>query len=162
MDGCWTLNSPTIHDLVITIIAGSLSLGGALSGTDNGTIRGPLPTNGGPIGPLLDNVLQHGVSSSVPNSLPSLLRVESGNQSSIAESGLQRTHPKFDLQTSSNLHPHSLPDYQDSLANGHPFGSPSNMAANMNSRPQDILDGQQFRRVSSNGQSMELNEGTNN
>lgn len=132
-----------------------------MSGSDNGTIHGPLPTNGGPIGPLLDNVLQHGVSSSVPNSLPSLLRVESGNQSSIAESGLQRNHLKFDLQAHSNLHPHSLPDYQDSLANGHPFGSPSNIAANMNSRPQEILDGQQFRRVGSNGQSMELNEGIN-
>ncbi|KAH6771116.1 hypothetical protein C2S52_015919 [Perilla frutescens var. hirtella] len=141
-----------------TGFSGSLSLGGTLSGTDNGTILGSLSTNGGSINPLLDNVLQHSVSSSVPNSLPSLVRVESGNQSNIAESGHPRNHPKFELQGPPNLHPHSLPEYHDGLTNGHPYGSPSNIAANIISRPPEIIDGQQFRRVSSNGQSVELND----
>lgn len=132
-----------------------------MPGADSGTISGPLSTNGGPISSLLDNVLQHSVSTSVPNTLPSLVRVESGNQSSIAESGHPRNHPKFELQSSPNLHPHSLPEYNDGLANGHPFGSPSNIAANISSRQPEIIDGQQFRRVSSNGQSIELNEGNN-
>ncbi|XP_057773883.1 protein MEI2-like 4 isoform X1 [Salvia miltiorrhiza] len=148
-------HSPS-NNLSTGFSAGSLSLGGTLSGTDNG-IHGPLSTNGGHIGPLLDNVLQHGVSSSVPNSLPSLVRVESGNQSSIAESGHLRNHPKFELQSQPNLHPHSLPEYHDGLANGPLFGSPSNIAANVNSRPPELIDGQ-FRRISPNGQSIELNE----
>ncbi|KAG6426688.1 hypothetical protein SASPL_110915 [Salvia splendens] len=137
--------------------SGSLSLGGTFSGTENG-IHGPLSTNGGHIGPLLDDVLQHGVSSSVPNSLPSLIRVESGNQSNIVESGHLRNHPKFELQSQSNLHPHSLPEYHDGVANGPLFGSPSNIAANVNIRPPEISDGQQFRRITPNGQSIELNE----
>lgn len=141
-----------------TGFSGSLSLGGTLPGTDNGTISVPLSTNGGPICSLLDNVLQHSVSTSVPNTLPSLIRVESGNQSSIAEPGHPRNHPKFELQSSPNLHPHSLPEYHDGLANGHPFGSPSNITANISSRQPEIIDGQQFRRVSSNGQSIELND----
>ena len=144
--------------------SGSVSLGGTLPSTDNGTILGPLSTNGGPISPLLDSVLNHhGVSSSVPNGLSSLARVESGNQQlNVAESGHPRNHLKFELQGMSNLHPHSLPEYHDGLSNGHPFGSPSTMAANINSRPPEIIDGQQFRRVSPNGQSIngsiELNE----
>lgn len=131
-----------------------------MPGADNGTISVPLSTNGGPINSLVDSVLQHTVSSSVPNTLPSLARVESGNQSCIADSSHPRNQLKFELQSSPNLHPHSLPEYHDGLANGHPFGSPSNMAANISSRP--LVDGQQFRRVGSNGQSIELNEGNNN
>lgn len=141
------------------MVPGSLSLGGAAPGTDNGTILGPLSINGGPVSPLLDNMLQQGISSSVPNSLPSLVRVESGNQSNITETVHLRTHPKFELHGMQHHHPHSLPEYHDGLANGFPYGSPSNMAANISSRPQEIIDGQQFRRVSSNGQSIELNEG---
>lgn len=151
--------------VIIIIIPGSVSLGGPLPSTDTGTILGPLSTNGGPISPLLDSVLNHhGVSSSVPNGLSSLARVDSVNQQlSVAESGHPRNHLKFELQGMSNLHPHSLPEYHDGLSNGHPFGSPSTMAANINSRPPEIIDGQQFRRVSPNGQSIngsiELNEG---
>ncbi|KAL0335897.1 UNVERIFIED_CONTAM: protein MEI2-like 4 [Sesamum radiatum] len=112
----------------------------------------------GPISPLLDNVLHPGVSSSVPNGLPALVRVEPGNQSSIPESGHLRSHLKFEVQGTPNLHPHSLPEYHDGLANGPSFGSPSNIAASMTSRPPDMIDSQQFRRVGSNGQSIELNE----
>lgn len=145
-----------IHNLHLYFItAGSLSLGGTFSGTET------LSTNGGHIGPLLDDVLQHGVSSTVPNSLPSLIRVESGNQSNIVESGHPRNHPKFELQSQSNLHPHSLPEYHDGLANGPLFGSPSNIATNGNIHPPEISDGQQFRRITPNGQSIELNEGNN-
>ncbi|KAL7094106.1 hypothetical protein ACP275_11G080600 [Erythranthe tilingii] len=105
---------------------------------------------------MLDDMLH---SSSVPNSLPSLVRAEPVNQSStISETGHLRNHLKFELHGSPNLHPHSLPEYHDGLANGHPFGSPSNMSANIISRQQEMIDGQQFRRVSSNAQSIELNE----
>ncbi|KAL0385272.1 UNVERIFIED_CONTAM: protein MEI2-like 4 [Sesamum radiatum] len=141
-----------------TGFSGPLSLAGAAPCTDNGAMLGPLSTNGGPISPLLDNVLHPGVSSSVPNGLPSLVRVEPGNQSSIPESGHLRSHLKFEVQGTPNLHPHSLPEYHDGLANGPSFGSPSNIAASMSSRPPEMIDSQQFRRVGSNGQSIELNE----
>ncbi|KAL0364399.1 UNVERIFIED_CONTAM: protein MEI2-like 4 [Sesamum angustifolium] len=149
-------NSPSNN--LATGFSGPLSLAGAAPCTDNGAMLGSLSTNGGPISPLLDNVLHPGVSSSVPNGLPSLVRVEPGNQSSIPESGHLRSHLKFEVQGTPNLHPHSLPEYHDGLANGPSFGSPSNIAANMTSRPPDMIDSQQFRRVGSNGQSIELNE----
>ncbi|KAL0357686.1 UNVERIFIED_CONTAM: protein MEI2-like 4 [Sesamum calycinum] len=120
-------NSPSNN--LATGFSGPLSLSGAAPCTDNGAMLGSLSTNGGPISPLLDNVLHPGVSSSVPNGLPSLVRVEPGNQSSIPESGHLRSHLKFEVQGTPNLHPHSLPEYHDGLANGPSFGSPSNIAA---------------------------------
>ncbi|KAL3818741.1 hypothetical protein ACJIZ3_004646 [Penstemon smallii] len=142
-----------------TGFAGALSLGVTAPSMDNGTIPGPHSTNGGLINPLLDNVLHHGVSSSVPNSLSSLVRNESGNQSSIiTERGHLLNHLNFDHQGSPNLHPHSLPEYHDGLANGTSFGSPSIMAASVSARLPEIIDNPQFRRFSSNGQSIEFNE----
>ncbi|KAL3655905.1 hypothetical protein CASFOL_000301 [Castilleja foliolosa] len=129
--------------------------GGTAPSKDNGTILGPLSTNGGQ---FMDNVLHPGVSSSVPNNLPSLVRVESGNQSSFTESSLLRNHLKFELQGTTNLHPHSLPEHHDGLSSGPPFGSPSNMTATIGTRPPERIDSQQFHRVGSNGQSLELNE----
>ncbi|KAK4488723.1 hypothetical protein RD792_004503 [Penstemon davidsonii] len=128
--------------------SGSLLLGGTSFSVGNGTILGPRWTNGGPISSVLDNVLHPGLSSGVANSLSSLGRVDSGNQN----------HLKFDLQGMLNLHPHSLPEYHDGLANGTSHGSPSTIASNISSRPPEINDNQQFRRVSSNGQSVEFNE----
>ncbi|KAL0421637.1 UNVERIFIED_CONTAM: protein MEI2-like 4 [Sesamum latifolium] len=127
-------NSPSNN--LATGFSGPLSLAGAAPCTDNGAMLGPLSTNGGPISPLLDNVLHPG----------------------IPESGHLRSHLKFEVQGTPNLHPHSLPEYHDGLANGPSFGSPSNIAASMSSRPPEMIDSQQFRRVGSNGQSIELNE----
>ncbi|CAA0836958.1 Protein MEI2-like 1 [Striga hermonthica] len=133
--------------------------GGSAPTTDHGTILGPFSTNGGPISrPLLDNVLHPEVSSSVSNSLPSPIRVEPGNQLSITESNHLRSHLNFELQGKANLHPHSLPEYHDGLATGPPFGSPSNIAANIGTRPPEMIDKQQFCRVGSNGQSIDLKE----
>ncbi|GER55319.1 RNA-binding protein [Striga asiatica] len=108
--------------------------------TDNGTILGPLSANGGPVTPHLDNVLHPGVSSSVPNRLPSLIRVEPGNQSSISDPSHLQNHLKFELQGPTNLHPHSLPEYHDGLASGPPFGSPSKIASTIGTRPPEMID----------------------
>lgn len=137
--------------------SGSLSFGDTVPSTENG-ILGPFLTNGGSISPLLDNVLCHGVSSSVPNSLPSLVRVEPGNQSSITKSGHLQSHLKLELPAAPNLHPHSLPEYHDGLVNGHLYGSPNDIAANVSSCPSEIIDPQHFGRGNSNGQSIELTE----
>lgn len=138
---------------------GSLLLGGASDCTSTGTLHCPCSIAGGPHSPVLDNVFQSGESSSVSNSLPSVVGVESRNQSHIGESGHLRTHLKFELHSMPNLRTHSLPEYQDNLANGPSFGSPSNMATSISSRTPEILDNHQFRRIISTGQSSELKEG---
>ncbi|GER55339.1 RNA-binding protein [Striga asiatica] len=141
-------NTPTNY-----LAAGFSVFGGSAPNTDHGTIFGSLSTNGGPISrPLLDNVLHPEVSSSASNSLPSLIRVEPGNQSSITESSHLRSHLNFELQGKANLHP------RDGLATGPPFGSPSNIGATIGTRPPEMIDKQQFCRVGSNGQSIDLKE----
>ncbi|THF98088.1 hypothetical protein TEA_012736 [Camellia sinensis var. sinensis] len=67
----------------------------------------------------------HGISSSIPNSLPSLVRVELlGNQSGLPEPPLSPGQPKIEFQGTPNFHPYSLPEYQDGLINGAPCNSP--------------------------------------
>jgi hypothetical protein len=131
-------------------------------------------------------MLHPGLSSSVPNSLPSPLRGEPGSRSNIAESERLGYQMKFALQgspnlypprspnlppqspnlpplspnfppLSPNLHPHSLPEYYDGPTNATSFGSPSTLAANINEQSQ-VHDNNQFRRIRSNGHLMELNE----
>ncbi|CAI9785036.1 unnamed protein product [Fraxinus pennsylvanica] len=151
-------NSPPNN--LTSVFSGPYSLGGITSSTNNGSILGSHLTNGHPMSPLLDNMFHHEASSSVPNSLPSLVRAGSvGNQSSIGETGHSQGSLKFEIQGMPNSHPHSLPEYHDGLANGPPTGSTSNMVTNISVRSPVILENQQFHRVSSNGQSIELNEG---
>ncbi|CAA2975109.1 MEI2-like 4 isoform X1 [Olea europaea subsp. europaea] len=151
-------NSPPNN--LTSVFSGPYPLGGITSSTNNRTILGSHLMNGHPISPLLDNMFHHGASSSVPNSLPSLVRMGSvGNQSSFGESGHSQGNLKFEIQGLSNSHPHSLPEYHDGLTNGPPTGSTSNMVRNISVRPPVILENQQFHRVSSNGQSIELDEG---
>uniref|UniRef100_A0A5B7BKU7 RRM domain-containing protein n=1 Tax=Davidia involucrata TaxID=16924 RepID=A0A5B7BKU7_DAVIN len=127
------------------------------SSTNNGTIFGTAIRT--PISPFLENVFSHEISSSVPNSLPSLVRVESiGNQSSLTESGHSQGQLKIEFQGTPNFHPHSLPEYHDGLANGASCNSPG-MAANISARPLERIENRPFCRVSSNGHSVELNGG---
>ncbi|KAM7468803.1 hypothetical protein LguiB_016365 [Lonicera macranthoides] len=126
---------------------------------DDGSILGVHSAIGAPIiSPFLENAFHHGVSSSVPSSLPSLVRAEAvGNQSSVAHSPGQL---KFDVRATPHFHPHSLPEYHDGLANGNnPCNSPGTMAANISAKPSEKVENQQFCRVGPNGQSTELNEG---
>ncbi|CAA2955156.1 MEI2-like 4 isoform X1 [Olea europaea subsp. europaea] len=149
-------NSPPNN--LTTVFSGPFSLGGITSNT-NGTILGSHFTNDNPISPLLDNVFHHGASCNVPNSLPTLVRVGSvGNQSNVGESGHSKGSLKSEIRQMPNSHPHSLPEYHDGLVNGPPSGTTSNMATNISVRPPVILQNQQFHRVGSNGQSIELNE----
>ncbi|GMP82180.1 hypothetical protein CsSME_00036611 [Camellia sinensis var. sinensis] len=132
-------------------------LGITSSGMDNGPVQGVHSTIRSPVSPFLENVFNHGISSSVPNSLPSLVRVESlGNQSSLHESGHSQGQLKFEFQGTPNFHPHSLPEYHDGLTNGAPCNS-LGMAANIISRPTERIENQQFCRLSSNGHPLELN-----
>lgn len=96
--------------------------------------------------PFLQCALHHGISSSVPNGLPSLLRVKSiGKQSSLTGYSHLQAQMKFDVQQSAEFHPHSLPDYQDGLI----------MGTNFNPTPPETIDSRQLQRVGSNGHSLE-------
>ncbi|KAE8023783.1 hypothetical protein FH972_009446 [Carpinus fangiana] len=124
--------------------------------TDHGTMLG---VHCAVHSPSTEAAFHHGISSSVPNSLPSLVRVESvGNQPGLADSGCSPGQLKFDIQGTTNFHPHSLPEYHDGLTNGVHLNSPGRMTANINPSPPEIFDNRQLPRVS-NGHSVELNEG---
>lgn len=97
-------------------------------------------------------------TSSVPNGLPSLARVGSiGKQFGHYEPNLSLDEMKFGNQHPS-FHPHSLPEYHDSLANGLPYNSPStiaDIASSVGTKMKDGLDSRHIRGVSSNGHLME-------
>ena len=128
------------------------------TGMDNGPILG---SPSAMQAPFLETALHHGISSSVPNSMSSLLRVESaGNQTGFAELSHSPGHLKFDIQSSLNFHPHSLPEY-DGLNSGVHCNSPGVMAANINPRPLERIDTRQLARISPNGNPIEFSEGGN-
>uniref|UniRef100_A0A6N2M620 RRM domain-containing protein n=1 Tax=Salix viminalis TaxID=40686 RepID=A0A6N2M620_SALVM len=126
------------------------------SGMDNGPILGaPSAIQA----PFLKSALHQGITSSVPNSLSSLLRVESsGNQTGFAELSHSPGQLKFDIQGTPNFHPRSLPEY-DGLNSGVHCNSPGAMAANINPRPLERIDTRQLARMSSNGNPIEFSEG---
>ncbi|KAL7235700.1 hypothetical protein ACSBR1_019066 [Camellia fascicularis] len=106
----------------------------------------------------MERVFHHGISSSIPNSLPSLVRVELlGNQSGLPEPALSLGRPKIEFQGTPNFHPHSLPEYQDGLINGAPCNS-AGMATNISASPSERIENRQFCKVSSNGHPLELND----
>ncbi|XP_042498649.1 protein MEI2-like 4 isoform X1 [Macadamia integrifolia] len=127
---------------------------------ENGAIQGPNSTIRPPMSPFIENAFLHGISSSVPNSMPSPVRVASvGNQSGLGEPSHSFGQMKFGFQGMPSFHPHSLPDYPDALASGMPYSSPGTIAANINPRPSEVIDNRHLHRVGSNGHSVELNEG---
>ncbi|KAK9276193.1 hypothetical protein L1049_005724 [Liquidambar formosana] len=141
---------------------GPVSLGAITSGSmDNGTKLGVHSAIHAPIGPFLDDAFHHGISSSVPSSLPSVMRVVDtvGNQSGLVEPGQSQSKLKFDYQGTPNFHPHSLPEYHDGFVNGFPCNSPGNMASNISPRSSGRIENRQFGGIGSNGHSIELNEG---
>ena len=125
--------------------------------TDNGSI---MAVHAATQAASLENAFHYGVSSSVPNNLPTALRAESvGNQSGFAESVHSPGSLKFDIHGSPAFHPHSLPEYHDGLTNSVNCSSPGNVSASINARPPERIDNRNFPRVSSKGHSIELNEG---
>ncbi|XP_068327228.1 protein MEI2-like 4 isoform X1 [Pyrus communis] len=125
--------------------------------TDNGSI---MAVHAATQAASLENAFHYGVSSSVPNSLPTALRAESvGNQSGFAESVHSPGLLKFDIHGSPAFHPHSLPEYHDGLTKSVNCSSPGNVSASINARPPERIDNRNFPKVGSKGHSIELNEG---
>lgn len=129
------------------------------NGVDNGTITG---VHSAIQTPSMDTAFHHGNSSSVPNSLPSLVKVESGgNQSGVTESSHSLGLLKFDVHGPPVFHPHSLPEYHDGLTMGAHCNSlgTATATATVNPRPPERIDNRQFCRVNSKGHSIDLSEG---
>ena len=102
-------------------------------------------------------------SSSVPINLASPARVAPiGKQLSLREPNHSLDEMKFANQGIPCFHPHSFPEYHDSLANGIPFNSSStitDMASSVGPMMAEGLDNRQIRGASSNGHLMEPNAG---
>ncbi|KAL5717326.1 hypothetical protein ACHQM5_010350 [Ranunculus cassubicifolius] len=115
-----------------------------------------------PINSFHENGFHDGLSSSASHSLASSMRVASaGNQSAYAELSQSFGQMKFGVQRIPSFHPHSLPEYHDSLANGLPFtssGSIGNMSRSISSGPSEGLDMRHMHRVGASGHSRELND----
>lgn len=112
------------------------------------------------IGPFGESTIHHGVSSSVPSGLSSLLRGDSArNHSLLSESACSRSQMKYDFGGMPMLHPHSLPDYHDGLANGAPCNSPGNMlGGSIGSLPLERVESTHLDRISMN-QSVQISSG---
>ncbi|KAI3882604.1 hypothetical protein MKW92_051856 [Papaver armeniacum] len=133
------------------------------NGMDNGAAQGLNSGIRAPISQFVENGFHHGMSSSVPQSLHSPVRVASmGSQSGLGEPSPSLGQMEFGFRGITGFHPHSLPEYHDSLASGGPYNSSTTlaaMAANLGSITSEELDSRHMRRVGSNSPSMDLNEG---
>ncbi|KAG2706426.1 hypothetical protein I3760_05G103400 [Carya illinoinensis] len=128
----------------------------ASSGMDHGTILG---VHSAIQVPSIETAFNHGISSSVPNCLPSLVRLGSvGNQPGLTESAHSLAQLKFDIRGTTTFHPHSLPEYHDGLTNGIHLNSPGTMTTNINPSPPERFDNRQLHRLNSNAHPIELNE----
>ncbi|KAF8378071.1 hypothetical protein HHK36_029406 [Tetracentron sinense] len=113
---------------------------------ENGAIQGLHSAIQAPISPFIENAFRHEISSSVPNSLSSPVRVASvGNQSDLGGPS-QLSQMKFSVQSMPTFHPHSLPEYHDGLANGIPYNSMSTLATNISPRPSEGIDNRHIER----------------
>ncbi|KVH88195.1 Nucleotide-binding, alpha-beta plait [Cynara cardunculus var. scolymus] len=127
---------------------------------DNETLLGLHSGTAPPATQLLDTEIQHGIPSSVSKSFSSIIGVESGGMpSSLLESAQLQNQLKYDFRSTSNYHPHSLPEYQDGLTNSILCNSPSSMAASLNCRMSERAGNRQFNRIGGSiGRSLELND----
>uniref|UniRef100_A0A2N9FC93 RRM domain-containing protein n=1 Tax=Fagus sylvatica TaxID=28930 RepID=A0A2N9FC93_FAGSY len=129
---------------------------------DNGSNLGLHSAHRSPVSSFIENAFPHR-SSSVPNNLPSPVRVASiGKQFGVCESNHSLNEIKCANQCIPGFHPHSFPEYQDSLANGVPGNSSStiaDMASNLGPRMTEGINSRQIRRMSSNIHPVELNGG---
>ncbi|RHN49604.1 putative RNA recognition motif 2, nucleotide-binding alpha-beta plait domain-containing protein [Medicago truncatula] len=99
----------------------------------------------------------HGISSSVPNTLPSLIKLKSvGIQCEITESSCSG-QLNIDRQATLAFNPHSLPECRHSFTNAIPH-NPLEVAADINLKTQDRIDKMQFCQVNSNGPFMDFDE----
>ncbi|XP_008791022.1 protein MEI2-like 4 isoform X2 [Phoenix dactylifera] len=135
---------------------GSIALGAITSnGLENGGSQGLHSAIRAPISPFVESTF-HGISSSVPQSLSSPVRIASvgnrSNQSIHGELSQPLGQMSFGFQNLPGFHPHSLPEYHNGLTNGIPYSSSntmSSMGVNVNSGPADGIDNRHIHQVGS-------------
>ncbi|KAM5571519.1 protein MEI2-like 1 [Rosa sericea] len=111
-----------------------------------------------PSNAFMGNALAH-LSSSVPRTLPSPMRVVSTDKNfCLPDSNHSLNEIKFGNQCIPNFHPHSLPEYHDSLAHGITSNS-SGVTGNVGLRMTEGTDRRHIREMNANGHLMELNGG---
>ncbi|KAI4373751.1 hypothetical protein MLD38_011836 [Melastoma candidum] len=109
--------------------------------------------------PFLRSTLHHGISSCVPSSLPSLVRVESGSKRSGFVEPLQPTGQwKYNIHATPSFHPHSLPEYQDALGRSQVMPT-STLNGSGNSGPPLITNNWHMSRTSSEVHSLDVKQG---
>ncbi|KAL5174155.1 Protein MEI2-like 1 [Glycine soja] len=111
-----------------------------------------------PLNAFMDNAFIH-VNSGIHNTVRG---APAGKVSSVCESSNFVDAMKF--ASGSRFHPHSLPEYRDSLANGSPYNfssSISNMANNIGAGATEASDGRHIQGMGSTGNLAEFNAGGN-
>ncbi|KAJ1404979.1 RNA-binding domain superfamily, partial [Sesbania bispinosa] len=111
-----------------------------------------------PLNAFIDNAFFH-ANSSIHNSMRGSF---AGNVSSVSESS--NFVDRMKLASSPSFHPHSLPEFHGSLANGSPYNfssTNSNMARNIGTGGTEATDGRHIQGMSSTGNLAEFNGGGN-
>lgn len=139
----------------MTVSLGTMASGGM----DNGSTQ-VLPSV---IQSPVNTFVEPNRSSSVPINLASPARVAPiGKQLSLQEPNHSLDEMKFANQGVPSFHPHSFPEYHDSLADVIAFNSSStipDMASSVGSMMAEGLDNRRIRAASSNGLLIEPNAG---
>uniref|UniRef100_A0A5B7BU13 RRM domain-containing protein n=1 Tax=Davidia involucrata TaxID=16924 RepID=A0A5B7BU13_DAVIN len=129
---------------------------------DNRSIQGLHSASQVPTSAFSENALHHG-SSSLPNSLPSPVRVPSaGNHFGLREPSHSLDQVKLGNQCIPSFRPDSFPEHHDSFINILPYNCSStvaDMASNIGLRVADMTNDKHICMVGSSGQLMELNGG---
>ncbi|KAK7316863.1 hypothetical protein RJT34_00626 [Clitoria ternatea] len=134
--------------------SGFIAAGGCL---ENGYNQGFPSATQLPLNAFIDNSLFHGNSSIHKTAR----EASAGKVSGVCEASNPVDAMKFG--TVSRFHPHSLPEYRDSLANGSPynFSSTINMATNIGTGSMESSDSRHIQGINSTGNLAEFNAGGN-
>ncbi|XP_020208629.1 protein MEI2-like 1 isoform X2 [Cajanus cajan] len=134
------------------VSSGFIASGGGLK---NGYNQGFHSATRLPLNAFVDNSLFH-MNSSMHKTTRG---ASAGKASGVCEASNTIDALKF----ASRFHPHSLPEYRDSLANGSPysFSSTINMASNIGTGSTESADSRHIQGMSSTGNLTEFNAGGN-
>ncbi|XP_020233486.1 protein MEI2-like 1 [Cajanus cajan] len=127
---------------------------------DNLSLRQKATVSSGVIG---SGCLENGYNQRFQSTVRQPLNTFIDNAFIHANSGIHNT-VRGASAPSSRFHPHSLPEYRDSLANGSPYNfssSISNMANNIGAGATEASDGRHIQGMSSSGSIAEFNAGGN-
>ncbi|XP_016189632.1 protein MEI2-like 4 isoform X2 [Arachis ipaensis] len=136
----------------------TVSAGVIGSGLENGYNQGFQSGMAQPLNTYNDNAFGH-INSSIHNTVRGS---SASNVSGVSESNIFVDAIKF--ASSPRFHPHSLPEYHDTLANGSPYNfssTISNMTSSVNTGVTEASDSRHIQGMGSTGNLAEFNAGGN-